>query len=157
MTRKMKSLMVGLILVTGWNVGLPALRAQTTATSEQSVQAASDLQVMLEVIESVPPVPASQLPASGTFWSAQHSPASATSWPPLPGNIFGLSAWPLGDGIYLLDDTNVNYSELALSQSTGGFDSNFQPLILTTNMTCGCKWSVLRTKPLRWSFTRRGT
>jgi hypothetical protein len=88
------------------------LRAQETATTDQSVQAASDLQVMLGVVEATTPVPASQLPDSGNFYSAQHSPASAEPWPPLPGNVLGLSAWPLGGGFFLLDDTNVNYTEL---------------------------------------------
>ncbi len=101
--------------------------------SDESVQAASDLQVMLEVIESVPPVPASQLPESGTFWSAQHAPGGATPWPPLPGNILGLNAWPLGDGIYLLDDTNVDYAELAQSQLVVGFGVSFQAQAFTTN------------------------
>lgn len=86
-----------------------SLHAQTTAITEQSVQTDSDLAAMLEIIESVSPVPASQLPETGTFWSAQHAPSSSTPWPPMPCNVLGLSAWPLGDGVFLLADTNVDY------------------------------------------------
>ena len=41
----------------------------------------------------------------GTFYSAQN-----TNYPPMPVNLYQLPAWDLGDGIYLLDDTNVDYA-----------------------------------------------
>jgi len=88
---------------------------------------------MEEVIETTTPVAASELPDGGTFWSAQHSPASTSPWPPLPSS-FGLPAWPLGDGIFLLDDTNVDYEALAQSASVvHSFTSDFQPQVFTTN------------------------
>jgi hypothetical protein len=97
------------------------------------VNSLSDLEVMLETIESTTPVPASQLPASGTFWSAQHALGSATPWPPLPSNILGLDVWPLGDGVYLLDDTNVNYTDMPQSRLVSDFDMNSQFQLFTTN------------------------
>jgi alpha-tubulin suppressor-like RCC1 family protein len=89
------------------------LRAQETATPDQSIQAMSDLDVMLQALESTTPTPATSLPDSGTYWSAQHAPGTANAWPPLPGNMWGLSAWPMGDGVFLLNDTNLDYDALA--------------------------------------------
>jgi alpha-tubulin suppressor-like RCC1 family protein len=77
----------------------------TNAAAEQAV---------LEAIEETTPVAASNVPASGTFYSAQHSPLSASPWPPLPGNINNLASWDLGDGNWLLDDTNFDYSAARL-------------------------------------------
>ncbi len=68
---------------------------------------------MLEAIELTTPTPASSLPQAGTFWSAQHAPGTPLAWPPLPGNIWGLDAWSLGDGVFLLNDTNLDYDALA--------------------------------------------
>ena len=88
------------------------LPAQEAAAQDQSVQALADLDVMLQALEATTPVPANSLPQTGNFWSAQHAPGSREAWPPLPGNMLGLEAWPLGNGVYLLNDTNVNYEEL---------------------------------------------
>src|SRR5579872_731381 len=71
---------------------------------------ASDEQVILQAIEQTTPVPASDVPASGNFYSAQYSPLSTTGWPPLPGNVNNLPAWNLGDGVWLLDDMTFDYS-----------------------------------------------
>jgi hypothetical protein len=84
------------------------LYSQDTASPFQldsaTVAGMSDLDVMLQAVESVPPMPAQSLPDAGTYWSAQHAPGSAEEWPPLPSN-FGMGAWSLGDdGVYLLDD-----------------------------------------------------
>jgi hypothetical protein len=92
------------------------LCAQTIATTDQSTQTASDLEVMLQAVEATMPVPAVQLPTSGNFYSAQHY----NDWPPLPGNVLGLPAWPLGDGTFLLDDANLDYVELAQLQTAAG-------------------------------------
>jgi hypothetical protein len=53
----------------------------------------------LTTIEATTPLPANEMPASGTFYSAANP-----GMPPLPANMFGLSGWDLGGGIYLLDD-----------------------------------------------------
>ena len=89
------------------------VHAQEIATSDQSVQAMSDTEVMLQALESTTPTPATSLPQAGTYWSAQHAPGTANEWPPLPGNMWGLSAWPMGDGVFLLNDTNLDYDALA--------------------------------------------
>lgn len=70
----------------------------------------SDLEVMLQAIESVPPAPAATAPRAGTFYSAQHAPGTRQAWPPLPGNSRQLPVWNLGDDIYLLDDRQVDDS-----------------------------------------------
>src|SRR5271155_1572159 len=87
-------------------VGWKPARAQETVSSDQSGPAASDLEVELQALEMTTPIPASKLPdggAAGTYWSAQN----VANWPPLPADVLGLSAWPLGDGVFVLDDTNV--------------------------------------------------
>ena len=92
------------------------LRAQTTNTTDPT---SSDLEVMIQAVEATTPVSASQLPSAGIFYSAQYSPASAQPWPPLPGNVLGLDAWPLGGDFFLLDDTKVDYAALtALTAQT---------------------------------------
>ena len=68
--------------------------AQSTASVDWS--SASDLQVMLQAIESVPPAPADSLSRGGTFWSAQHAPGAPLAWPPLPGNFNQVPVWGLG-------------------------------------------------------------
>ena len=89
------------------------VHAQDTSTSDQSIQSMTDLEVMLQALESTTPTPAASLPQFGTFWSAQHAPGSPNEWPPLPGNMWGLDAWPMGDGVFLLNDTNLDYDALA--------------------------------------------
>lgn len=116
--KSVRSLLVGTLFGIGLIVGLHLLPAQETATSNpngltvQELNSMSDLQVMLQAIESVPPIPAASVPKVGTFYSAQHPPGSRLSWPPLPGNDNQLPVWNLGDGVYLLDDRNVDYDEL---------------------------------------------
>ena len=110
------------------------VHAQEIATSDQSVQAMSDTEVMLQALESTTPTPATSLPQAGTYWSAQHAPGTANEWPPLPGDMWGLSAWPMGDGVFLLNDTNLDYDALAavveaaqpkLSRGGGGMTPMF--------------------------------
>lgn len=53
----------------------------------------------LSAIEATDPVSADSLPLVGTFYSAANP-----AMPPMPGDINGLPAWPLGGNVYLLDD-----------------------------------------------------
>jgi hypothetical protein len=90
------------------------VRAQFTDVSPApvSLEAATDTQLLLAALESVPPIPFAQFPQhqrGGTFWSAQHPQGSLGAWPPLPANFYGLSVWPLGDGQFVLDDRQVDY------------------------------------------------
>jgi hypothetical protein len=101
----------GIILIIACVMGHNSAYPQDTTTSDQSIQSMTDLEVMLQALEATPPTSAESLPSAGTFWSAQH----ATDWPPLPADVLGLSAWPLGDGVFVLNDTNVNYVELQAS------------------------------------------
>ena len=91
------------------------VRAQQIDSSIQVAESVpeNDTATMIQAIEMVAPTPAESLPQGGTFWSAQHAPGTPNAWPPLPGNMWGLSAWPLGDGQYLLNDTNLDYDALA--------------------------------------------
>jgi hypothetical protein len=101
------------------------------ATGSVDWSSASDLEVMLHAIESVPPMPATSAPQVGTFWSAQHAPGTANAWPPLPGNMFGLPVWSLqngdaNDNTFLLDDLNVNYNPVASAAMTQ--EGGMQPM-----------------------------
>jgi hypothetical protein len=78
---------------------------------------ASDDQVLLQAIEETTPVPANEVPMSGEFYSAQHSPLSTSGWPPLPGNVNDLAAWNLGDNVWLLDDVTFDYTAAAIQAS----------------------------------------
>ncbi len=117
--KPIRTLLIGIFIGGGLIVGLHLLHAQETATSalsQQAVNSMSDTEVMLQAIESAPPASATTAPRSGTFWSAQHAPGSRYAWPPLPSDN-GLPVWNLGDGVYLLDDLQVNYD---LSSSMAG-------------------------------------
>ena len=91
------------------------------------------MQALMTAIEATPPLPASEAPKFGEFYTTQHG----ESWPPLPGDILHLPFWDLGSGFYLLDDTNVDYAELAAEAEAAGsfrrFGADFEPLVITTN------------------------
>jgi hypothetical protein len=54
-------------------------------------------------------LPSALVPASGTFWSLQNLDSQA----PLPFNPFpDLAIYSLGDGVFLVDDSSVDYSAL---------------------------------------------
>ena len=48
-------------------------------------------------------------PSVGLFYSAQFG----EEWPPLPANIYEVPFWDLGNGVFLMDDRDVNYVELS--------------------------------------------
>ena len=75
--------------------------------------ATNEMEAALQAIEATTPVSADAAPQAGNFYSAQYFPGSEGEWPPLPADILGLNVWSLGDGIFLLDDRNVNYSTLS--------------------------------------------
>lgn len=52
-------------------------------------------------------------PSVGLFYSAQFG----EEWPPLPANIYEVPFWDLGNGVFLMDDRDVNYVELPSSES----------------------------------------
>src|SRR5208283_451953 len=85
--------------------------AQTTAKAVQSVSA-DDMNVMLQAVEETTPQAAESVPKSGTFYSAQFP-----NWPPLPCNINNVPVWNLGDGVFLLSDLDVNYSQRPMASS----------------------------------------
>ncbi len=113
-------LLCGVVLVASFYL----VNAQETTATQDSLSsinvsleaAPTDEQIMLQAIESVAPTPFANLSRNqqfGTFWSAQHAPGTPEAWPPLPGNMWGLPVWSLGDNVYLLDDRNLDYAALA--------------------------------------------
>lgn len=140
---KIKTVVIAAILSAVGMAGLMLAHAQQTATpvqgdatslTEANVDwsSASDLEVMLLVVESVPPAPASSASRFGTFYSAQHAPGTRSEWPPLPGNVRQLPVWNLGDGVYLLDDRRINYAALdaaaAATTMTMSMSVNAKPM-----------------------------
>ena len=147
----------GLLIISGLVAALNFLHAQEAAMPDQSIQTATATDAMLQAAESLPTIPATDAPQAGTFWSAQHAPGTGSEWPPMPTNIRNVPLWDLGDGVYLLDDLQVNYSQPVKSKTTvrsgggmqamdlsppddggdtndeGGFTNNFQAHIYTTN------------------------
>lgn len=110
-------------------------------------QDAADEQTVLQAIEQTTPTPADEVPVDGQFHSAAHP-----EWPALPGNIYNVPAWNLGDNVWLLDDLNyASSSSMTLSSSSmmtmdssidpgggdtngyGGYTNNFVPFTLDTN------------------------
>ena len=64
--------------------------------------------LLLQGLEGTPPLPPSETPLGGQFYTVQHGEA----WPPLPGNTLDLPFWDLGAGYYVLDDRKLDYAEL---------------------------------------------
>ncbi|MGA2871880.1 MAG: hypothetical protein ABSF34_22305, partial [Verrucomicrobiota bacterium] len=117
---------IGCLFTIGLFVALHFARAQATADTgsavmtdpNEDVSNLSDLEVELRALETATPLAASNFPASGNFYSAQHAPGSATPWPPFPGNIFQLNAWPLDTNIFVLDDLNFDYDNANATAKT---------------------------------------
>ena len=107
----------GFIALAGFiqaQVATEPVQGGTTPLAAANVDwsSASDLEVMLQAVEATTPAPAESVPRGGTFYSAQFP-----NWPPLPGNIRNVPVWNLGDGSYLVDDLDVNYSQQPLNSS----------------------------------------
>jgi hypothetical protein len=68
----------------------------------------SEFEVELMAVEATTPLPAEAVARASGYYSAQYP-----NWPPLPGNPHGLPLWSLGEGIYLLDDRQFDYSAVS--------------------------------------------
>jgi hypothetical protein len=95
--------------------GLAALMAahagptdgSTDATPAAPPNISEELAAQLAAIEQLPTIDPTNLAdglMGGTYFSAQFP-----NWAPLPGNIFHVPLWNLGDGFYLLDDLDITY------------------------------------------------
>jgi hypothetical protein len=124
-----KSVVIAVVLSAAGMAGMMLAHAQQTTTpvqggatslTEANVDwsSASDLEVMLLAVESVTPAPASSASRFGTFYSAQHAPGTRNAWPPLPSNARRVPVWNLGDGVYLIDDRQINYEALDTAAAT---------------------------------------
>jgi hypothetical protein len=102
-----------------------------TALRAQSPPATNDYDALVQALETTTPLPASDAPRFGSFYTIQHGEA----WPPLPADIMNVPFWDLGGGFYILDTRN--YVAPAESQSTGRFrmDDDFEPYLSTNSFT----------------------
>jgi hypothetical protein len=112
----MRSIRKILAFGTGLLLSFNQLHAQSTQFSNinVSLEAATDMQTMLEALASTTPVSFDSLPkdkfnrvVGSAFWSFQNP-----NWPPLPANFYGVDVWPLGDGVYVIDDRTIDYAGL---------------------------------------------
>ncbi len=119
-----------IFLVVAW-LAVIGLCCPHTIAQDTNLNSPADFQAVLEGLQSTPPMPASQLPGGGTLYSAQHP----FDWPPLPGNVYALPAWPLGEGIFLLADTQIDYGALSRLLPETGIQatSGFHTMTITTN------------------------
>ncbi|MGH7951299.1 MAG: hypothetical protein ACREFE_05195 [Limisphaerales bacterium] len=98
-------------------IAIAALLGLAASLCHVSAQTVSPtLTAELQAVESTPPLPATDAPMIGTFYSAKNP-----YFPPLPGNIFGRPIWDLGGGFYLLDDLNM-------ADSSSSKASGMQPM-----------------------------
>lgn len=79
-------------------------------------------QQALESVESTTPIPASMAPHIGNFYSAQ----LGLTYPPCPCLPMNLPFWSLGNGFYIYDDLDVDYSSLYPSSPSS--PSSFAPM-----------------------------
>jgi IgGFc binding protein len=106
-----------------------------------------DLATMIQAVELTTPQAAESAVSGSTFWSAQRP-----NFPPFPANFNNTPVWDLGNGVWLLDDVNVDYSAAtshggmrAMDESgppipgdgdgggTNIYSSSFQGEVFTTN------------------------
>jgi hypothetical protein len=114
LSRYALAMAAGALLLSSWNdVSL----AQQTQPSPPL-----DTQAIIQAIISTPAQPASQAPRYGTFYSAQ----LGDKWPPIPSDTLNLPFWDLGEGFYLVDDTNFDYT--ALQQESQNQSSPATPM-----------------------------
>ena len=121
--KRVLSFWLGLIL------SLNLLHAQQSDFSDihVSLESPAKVKAMLEALTLVEPVPFAKLPrnrfnqvVSAGFHSMQNP-----SWPPLPNNFYSLSVWPLGDGVYVLDDRQVDYAAIQEAELEAAATLNF--------------------------------
>jgi hypothetical protein len=122
--KPIRNLLIGVF----FSGGLILAHAQETATTAQSGMtstgnANTNLAAEIQAIEQIAPIPASEAPLFGTFWSAQHSQASAEPWPPFPADFYQVPVWNLGEGFYLLDDVDTSYQVQSQVQSATGMQA----------------------------------
>jgi hypothetical protein len=88
------------------------LRAADNAQDQSYFPA--DLKVMLAVLAQVRPTPFAELPRNknGQLISAGFFSAQRPLLPPSPGNFFGLDAWNLGEGVFVLNDKFFDYAKV---------------------------------------------
>jgi hypothetical protein len=120
---------------------LPAGTVSLSAANIRTLGTLSDAQLgeLLEVLATTPTIAAEDLPRGGVvgnYFSLAHP-----MWPPLPGDVRKIPVWSLGSdsdsGFYLLDDIDYpdppNPDDNGTNSGDGGFSSNFQPQVFTTN------------------------
>jgi Alpha/beta hydrolase of unknown function (DUF900) len=106
----MKTIMEFSRFVLALRIGALLLFMRIDFASAQQTQSSPplDTQAIIQAIISTPAQPASEAPKFGNFYSAQFG----DKWPPLPADVLNLPFWDLGQGFFLLDDTNVDYNTL---------------------------------------------
>ena len=93
------------------------------------VNTVNDLETVLELLQSEPPVPMASVPRNEMggvtgigFWSLQNP-----DWPPLPGDPFGLNVWPIGNGRFVLADSQYNYNPAPKVKSKAMMKASLDP------------------------------
>jgi hypothetical protein len=140
------------------------------------VQAATnEMSAALQTLEMTTPMPASALPdlsETHGFYSVQNP-----DWPPLPADVLGLNVWPLGDGLFALDDRDVDYAALSggytpMFFSSATYTTNdlwlqiisytnttailvIHPPWNDTNLTHDLFYTTSLTAPVNWRFLMR--
>jgi len=85
--------------------------AEVITFSQQSI---SLNEAIAAVMAASDPIPADQVPTTGTFYSAKY----AGGGPPNPSSM-GHAAWDMGNGMYLIDDLDDDSSGAASMSSLG--------------------------------------
>ena len=101
------------------------------------------LAAQLAEVEKLPTIAADAVPrrSAATYYSAQ-----CPYWPPLPGNIFGLPLWDLGDGHYLVNDLALDYSTPtteSMGMSLSALDSGNGGIIMYDSMQSGVPYLTI--------------
>jgi hypothetical protein len=87
---------------------VPSGTFSISSAGDDNVSGLSDFEVELKALETLPAIPARQLPGYARgFYSVQHP-----EWPPLPADTSDVPAWDMGGDFFALDDRNVDYVSL---------------------------------------------
>jgi hypothetical protein len=120
------------------------LRAADNA-QDQSYSPA-DLQAMLEALAQVEPTPFAELPRNknGQLISSGFFSAQRPLLPPSPGNFFGLDAWSLGEGVFVLNDKFFDYAQVEAALETAAATNAHQPKmrLMSSGLNYGYSHSV---------------
>jgi len=109
--KKLGQAVIGLFFSSSIFIAQFALGEVLVSSAQRPVSHSETFQAVMAASD---PIPADQVPTTGTFYSAKYSGGG----PPMPSSM-GFAAWNLGNGNFLVDDLDEDNAAASLSSSGG--------------------------------------